>query len=136
MMGSRTRQLAGAVGSAFLVATMVSISANAHHSVALQFDMSKEIEIEGTVVSMEWRNPHAWLQVEVESEDGEQQIWQVEFGSANALYRRGWRQDDLPVGIEVTVHGLPARDGSNTIGAEDVTLPDGRRLFAGSRQRE
>jgi len=108
----------------------------AHHSVALQFDMSQEIEIEGTVVAMEWRNPHAWLQVEVENENGEKQVWQVEFGSANALYRRGWRRDDLPIGIEVTVHGLPARDGSNTIGAEDVTLPDGRRLFAGSRPQE
>jgi len=122
----------GAVGTALLLGTL----ADAHHSVALQFDMSSEIEIEGTVLAMEWRNPHAWLQVEVETESGETQTWQVEFGSANALYRRGWRRDDLPVGTHVVVHGLPARDGSNTIGAEDVTLPDGRRLFAGSRQRD
>lgn len=122
--------------SAVISGLLAGASARAHHSVALQFDMSKEIEIEGTVVAMEWRNPHAWLQVEVESESGEKQVWQVEFGSANALYRRGWRRDDLPIGIEVTVHGLPARDGSNTIGAEDVTLPDGRRLFAGSRPQE
>ena len=123
----------------FLGATSALIageSAQAHHSVALQFDMSQDVEIEGTVVAMEWRNPHAWLQVEVEGEDGEKEVWQVEFGSANALYRRGWRQDDLPIGIHVTVHGLPARDGSKTIGAEDVTLPDGRRLFAGSRPEE
>ncbi len=124
------------LGASGIATAMMGLTANAHHSVALQFDMSKEIEIEGTVVAMEWRNPHAWLQVEVESEAGEKQVWQVEFGSANALYRRGWRRDDLPVGIHVSVHGLPARDGSNTIGAEDVTLPDGRRLFAGSRQRE
>jgi len=125
------------LGSSWVVSGLfASAAAWAHHSVALQFDMSQEIEIEGTVVAMEWRNPHAWLQVEVESESGEKQVWQVEFGSANALYRRGWRRDDLPVGIEVTVHGLPARDGSNTIGAEDITLPDGRRLFAGSRPQE
>jgi hypothetical protein len=117
-------------------AGIAGLPAGAHHSVALQFDMSQEIAIEGTVVAMEWRNPHAWLQVEVESDSGEKTVWQVEFGSANALYRRGWRRDDLPVGIQVSVHGLPARDGSNTIGAEDVTLPDGRRLFAGSRQRD
>jgi len=117
-------------------ASIAGLPAGAHHSVALQFDMSQEIAIEGTVVAMEWRNPHAWLQVEVESDAGEKTVWQVEFGSANALYRRGWRRDDLPIGIQVSVHGLPARDGSNTIGAEDVTLPDGRRLFAGSRQRD
>jgi len=124
------------LGMSAAVAGLVSVPVLGHHSVALQFDMSKEIEIEGTVVSMEWRNPHAWLQVEVEDENGEPLIWAVEFASANGLYRRGWRRDDLPVGIHVMIQGLPARDGSNTIGAEEVTLPDGRRLFAGSRQRD
>jgi hypothetical protein len=124
------------LGLGIVAAGFASLPARGHHSVALQFDMSQEIEIEGTVVSMEWRNPHAWLQVEVEGEDGETTIWAVEFASANGLYRRGWRRDDLPIGIHVSIHGLPARDGSNTIGAEDVTLPDGRRLFAGSRQRD
>jgi hypothetical protein len=123
--------LLGIAGAALVL--IGSLPARAHHSVALQFDMSKEIEIEGTVVAMEWRNPHAWLQVEVESESGETLVWQAEFGSANALYRRGWRRDDLPVGTHVTIMGLPARDGSNTIAAEEVTLPDGRTLFAGSR---
>jgi hypothetical protein len=134
MKDYRTKLLTLGVGA--VAAGLASLPVLGHHSVALQFDMSKEIEIEGTVVSMEWRNPHAWLQVEVEDESGETLIWAVEFASANGLYRRGWRRDDLPVGIHVSIHGLPARDGSNTIGAEDITLPDGRRLFAGSRQRE
>ena len=127
----RRSLIPGAVGLA--AALVVGSPGLAHHSVALQFDMSREMEIEGTVVSMEWRNPHAWLQVEVENEAGEKATWQVEFGSANSLYRRGWRRDDLPVGSQVTIHGLPARDGSNTIAAEEVVLPDGRRLFGGSR---
>jgi len=46
----------------------------AHHSIALQFDMTQEVEIEGTVVSMEWRNPHAWLQVEVTADNGDSEI--------------------------------------------------------------
>ena len=132
MRSLRTGQLGLAIGAASVALALGSF-ANAHHSVALQFDMSKEIEIEGTVRAMEWRNPHAWLQVEVESESGETETWQVEFGSANALYRRGWRRDDLPIGTHVVISGLAARDGSNTVAAEDVTLPDGRRLFGGSR---
>jgi hypothetical protein len=135
MKSLMTRQFGLAVGVVAAALTLVSL-ANAHHSVALQFDMSSELEIEGTVVAMEWRNPHAWLQVEVESESGEIETWQVEFGSANSLYRRGWRRDDLPIGTHVEILGLAARDGSNTIAAEDVTLPDGRRLFAGSRPRD
>ena len=109
--------------------------ASAHHSVALQFDMSQEIEIDGTIMELEWRNPHAWLTVEVENEAGEMEVWRVEFGSGNSLTRRGWRPADLPVGSHVTVHGLPARDGSNTIAGEEVILDDGRELFTGSNPR-
>lgn len=103
-----------------------------HHSVALQFDMTKEITISGAVVELEWRNPHAWLHLEVESEVGEPELWKVEFGSANSLYRRGWRPANLPVGSIVTVHGLPSRDGSRTVDGEEVTLSDGTRLLSGS----
>lgn len=114
------------------VATFAAPLVSAHHSVALQFDMSQMIEIEGTIMELEWRNPHAWLTVEVESEAGEMEVWRVEFGSGNSLTRRGWRPTDLPVGAHVTVHGLPARDGSNTIAGEEVILDDGRELFTGS----
>jgi len=116
-------------------AIVATVPVHAHHSVALQFDMSQEMEIEGTIVELEWRNPHAWLQVEVENDAGEMEIWRVEFGSGNSLTRRGWRPDDLPVGARVTVHGLPARDGSNTIAGDEVILDDGRELFTGSSPR-
>ena len=106
--------------------------ASSHHSVALQYDMTREVTITGNIMEMEWRNPHSWLRVEVESEQGEPEVWLVEFGSANGLYRRGWRRDDLPVGAEITVHGLPARDGSRQVEGDEVTLADGRSLFSGT----
>lgn len=102
----------------------------AHHSIALQFDMTRQIEIVGDIVQMEWRNPHSWLHVEVENEAGALETWRVEFGSANGLYRAGWRRDDLPVGEQVMVHGLPARDGSRQMVGDEVTLANGRSLFA------
>ena len=58
------------------------------------------------------------LFVEVENDAGETEVWRVEFGSGNSLTRRGWRPADLPIGAHVTVHGLPARDGSKTIAGE------------------
>jgi hypothetical protein len=64
------------------------------------------------------------------------QQWNVEFGSVNALFRRGWTREDLPVGATVTVTGFPALDGSRTVGATDVRLPDGRTLFAGTAPSE
>ena len=115
-----------------LASVLLGLPAAGHHSIALQYDMTREITISGRIVEMEWRNPHSWLSVEVEGETGRPEMWRVEFGGANSLYRRGWRQDDLPVGAEVTIHGLPSRDGSRQIEGDEVTFADGRSLFSGS----
>ena len=128
-------------GSAIGVTTGMSLllagaPAAAHHSVALQYDMSSEVTVVGAIVELEWRNPHAWLHLEVENEAGVIQLWKIEFSSANSLYRRGWRPDNLPIGSIITVHGLPARDGSRSIDGEEVTLADGTRLLTGTNPDE
>ena len=117
-----------------LAASVTTLPALAHHSVALMYDMNGEVTIVGSIVELEWRNPHAWLHLDVENEEGEVQLWRVEFGSANSLYRRGWRPEDLPVGSVVTVHGLPSRDGSRTVDGEEVMLEDGTRLLSGTNE--
>lgn len=128
-------------GSAFGVAAGMSlmltgVPLSAHHSVALQYDMSSEITVVGAIVELEWRNPHAWLHLEVENDAGVVQLWKIEFSSANSLYRRGWRPDNLPIGSVITVHGLPARDGSRSVDGEEVTLADGTRLLTGTNPDE
>lgn len=114
----------------------VGLPASAHHSVALQYDMTREITVVGTVVDLEWRNPHAWLHLDVENAEGKRELWRIEFGSANSLYRRGWRPANLPVGSIVTVHGLPARDLSRSVQGDDVTLADGTTLFSGTNPED
>jgi hypothetical protein len=109
-------------------------TARAHHSLAAEFDVDKKVEISGTITEMKWTNPHAWLYVDVTDAAGQTQNWAVEFGSPNQLYRRGWSKQDLPAGASVTVVGYAPRDNSQRVSATDVTLPDGRTLFAGTRQ--
>jgi hypothetical protein len=124
----------GATAAALLLAPFPPV--RAHHSLAAEFDVERMVEISGTITEMRWTNPHAWLYVDVKGADGSIQSWAVEFGSPNQLYRRGWSKTDLPTGAAVSVSGYAPRDNSQRISATDVTLPDGRRLFAGTRRDE
>ena len=104
----------------------------AHHAFAAEFDANKKITLEGSISKMEWVNPHAWLWIDVKGKDGKIEKWALEFGPPNALFRRGWRKNSLPAGAKVVAVGYLAKDGRKVANADQVTLPDGRTLFAGS----
>jgi hypothetical protein len=53
-------------------------------------------------------------------------------GGANALYRRGWKKEDLPVGEVVFFEGWQDRNDLATANVNSITFKDGRRLFAGT----
>jgi len=119
----------------FIAAGLLGIGAApaaAHHAFSLEFDATKPIRLSGTITRMEWINPHSWLHVDVINEDGAVESWMIEAGPASVLVRRGWTKDSIEPGTEVVVEGYQARDGSQRANGRDVTLPDGRRLFAGS----
>lgn len=121
-------QIAVAAAGLFVVAT----TAWAHHSFNAEFDGSKPITLKGKVVKMEWVNPHSWITMEVVGPDGKVVTWKVEAGAPNALFRRGFRRDSLPVGSEILVDGFLAKDGSNKANGRDLTFKDGQKLFMGS----
>jgi hypothetical protein len=104
----------------------------AHHSFAAEFDGTKQITLTGVVTKVDWVNPHAYIYVDVKGDDGKVVNWGLESGAPNALYRAGWRKDDLKVGDTVTFDAFLAKDGSHTAAARQVKLPDGRKVFAGS----
>lgn len=118
---------------AFVAAIIpAALSVDAHHSFAAEFDINKPIKMTGTITEMRWSNPHSWVYIDVKDEGGKVVNWALEMQPANALYRRGWRPTDLPVGTVVTVEAWASRNGSPTANTNTITLPDGRRLFAGS----
>ena len=125
----RVRALFGTIVAA---ACLAAAPASAHHSFAAEFDETKPIKLTGKVVEMRWSNPHAWIYLEVMSADGKPEKWAFETSAANGLFRRGWRKEDLPAGTVLTIDGWLARNGSKTVNAGSILLPDGRRLFAGS----
>jgi len=107
-----------------------TIPALAHHAIAAEFDTTKPIKFSGTVKSVDWMNPHIYVNIETKDESGKTIVYSVEGGPPNALFRQGWRPDSLKVGDKVQVSGVRAKKpDNNRIGQAQITMPDGR-IFA------
>ena len=104
----------------------------AHHSFAAQFDSTKQVTLKGKVTKVEWTNPHIYLYLDVQGENGRTLNWAVEAGAPNVLYRQGWRPDSVKIGDQVTVVGSRARNGMDLANATSVVLADGRCVLAGT----
>ena len=104
----------------------------AHHAFAAEFDAEKPIKFKGTVTKMEWINPHAWIHIDVKSDDGKVTPWMIEAAAPNSLLRRGWTKNSLPAGTEILVEGYQAKDGANRANGSVITFTDGKKLFVGS----
>lgn len=88
-----------------------TISAAAHHSFAM-FNREQTIELEGTVKEFQWTNPHAFLEVIVETSQGQPAVWSVEMNGPRALISQGWRPKSVVPGDKVVVKVHPSRNGS------------------------
>jgi hypothetical protein len=118
-------------GLGMLVVLAAAAPMWAHHAFAAEFDAQKPVKLRGTVVKVEFINPHSWIHMDVKDSDGKVTRWMVEGGSPNALFRRGVTKDALPQGTEILVDGYQAKDGSNRANGRDITFADGKKLFVG-----
>ncbi len=112
---------------------LVPVSLWAHHAFAAEFDSTKPVKLRGTVMKMDWINPHAWIHIDVKATDGKVTRWMIEAAAPNAMLRRGFNQDSLPIGTEILIEGFQAKDGANRANGSSITYPDGKKLFIGSQ---
>jgi hypothetical protein len=118
-------------GLAILTATGAAV---AHHAFAAEYDINKPVTVKGLVTRIEWTNPHARFYVDGVDEKGTKLTWNFELASINSLVRHGWTRTSLKPGEQVTVKAYMARESADPgkANASDVTLADGRHLFAAS----
>ena len=112
-----------------------AIPASAHHSFSAVFDANMPVEVSGTVTEVEWMNPHAWIYIDVENNDGEIVNWAFELGSPNGWRRRGGTRKTVQVGDTISVTGYKARDGSDRGNISSIVLADGRELTGASSRK-
>ena len=108
---------------------LLTAPAWAHHSFASEYDADKPAKIQGTVKKVEWINPHSWITIDVKTQNGTVETWEIEAGAPNAMFRRGFNKDSLPIGTEIVVTGYLAKNGLKRLNGRDLTFPDGRKLF-------
>jgi len=103
--------MAAVAGLAAALAWSVGVApVFAHHSFGL-FDMGKSDEVDGTVIKLEWSNPHCWFFVMVAAPDGAQVSYGFEMTSVGEMTRKGWTKTVLKPGDKVKVKFHPVRDG-------------------------
>ena len=110
-----------------LLAAMVT-GVGAHHARSGLYDNRTSGEIEGEVSSIFWRNPHVRIGITRTGENGQEEEWDIEFGSVNTLERIGVSRDQVQVGDRIEVSGILGRNGRKAMFAELITFPNGEQL--------
>lgn len=104
-----------------LAALAIASPISAHHSHSM-FDHEQEITLTGTVTKFSFLNPHVFLFIDVEQDDGEMVNYWVEMSNIPNMIKRGIGPRTFEPGDVVTVDLWPLRDGRP--GGNYITIID------------
>jgi len=105
----------------------ISVPLFAHHGAA-SYDTDKKVTLKGAVTRWIWSNPHCLLQFDVTDDSGHVVRWVAETENPSTMIRSGWLEKSFKVGDQVTVTGLPVKNGNPVVRIIEVVLSSGQRL--------
>jgi hypothetical protein len=111
-----------------IVLALVSLVAplSAHHSWPVSYD--KLVTVKGTVVEFAWTNPHPMMIVDVQTNDGRTEKWQIGGPAIIRMESTGWTKTTVKPGDTITGIGYQFADGQKVLRLERIVLADGKEL--------
>jgi hypothetical protein len=110
---------------------LASAPARAHHGVANLYDMSKAIELKGTITMFEWTNPHNQIHFDVTDEKtGKLTNWVAATEPPQVMLERGWSRRIFKAGDKVTVFIFAAKNGAPVGNLQKIVMADGKEYTA------
>jgi hypothetical protein len=110
-----------------LAITVLATTADAHHSVLGQFDVSKVVTLTGTIAKVDWINPHAYVYLDVKATDGRMTKWALSTIPIAMMRKGGISREALTgkTGETVRVKANPALNGKPFAWIIRITYADG-----------
>jgi hypothetical protein len=94
---------------AFAALSVLTVTADAHHSIAGMYDRSRRVTLEGVIAQYQFVNPHPFVVVDVTT-NGTTQSWKAELDNRWELQNVGMTPTTFNAGDRVVVSGSPGRD--------------------------
>ena len=104
----------------------------AHH--AWPIDRSQEVTVKGTVTAFNWSNPHVMIDLEVKTDAGKIEKWNIGGPSTERMTGNGWDRNTLKPGDVITGVGYRHSDGSNVVQLQKIVLASGREMLLYARR--
>ena len=115
--------------AALLVLLSFSPTGEAHHNWSALYDVESDMEIEGVISSIQWRNPHVRVSFTVDEGTADEKVYTTESNSVASLTRMNVTEDVLAVGTRVRVVGYRSRSRDDDIFMNHLLLPDNREVI-------
>lgn len=118
-------------GFAAVCALLISSSAFAHHGGSAAYDAAHPLTMTGTVKEFLFIQPHPLITLEVKDDHDAVTEWSVEMTAPNHLVHYGWNGHKLKPGDQITIVGLPSKNGLKVLNLRKISWANGEVIPLG-----